>query len=388
MAAVQPVSKGKLKINTKPVTAYLAVAVIAVIFLIFFERKFGVCFIAALLFAPIASFVILSIQASKISLNIALSHDMVSKGESINMTLKIENTSLLPLPFLHVGLSNRWNLVMLDGDFYIVSVSKFKPCELGINYKAQIWGSASLGVNYLAAYDYLGMFKIEYNPYALPLRAISIRPAIHESKKNDLLSFMCSELTCDEKEDIQSDKKNFLVQPGYKHRPYVIGDPLSRVNWKLSARLDKYMVRENEYLKSQIPNLILDCRGSGKQTQEAALLEERIVEAVLAMLGSMIKQDMSCKVYYFLSNSWHLLMVENEEQIFDLQQSFAKINFNNTNELPDIPKSGMSLVFSCASAETLQNIVGENTHIILPATPSAIYKNLWVVNEAYDFYAL
>ena len=192
-----------------------------------------------------------------------------------------------------------------------------------------------------------------------------------------------------------------MEQPGFEHRAYVPGDPLKRVNWKLSARLDKLMVRENEFLKTQVPVIILDRVGLRHSAppewhKAAALFEERVVEAVLAMLSSMVKQAISCTVYYYFNGAWQTVTVDGADHIMALRSIFSQYAFEQPVEqrVPDaaIGRGGMAAVFTCAFDETLKNAVsdaragGADISVISPETLAANFGPLWLISESYDFY--
>ena len=89
------------------------------------------------------------------------------------------------------------------------------------------------------------------------------------------------------------------VAPGYEHREYVQGDPLKRVNWKLSTKKNKLMVRLDEAVASVQPLIILDLfRRSDATAAEAVLNEEKLIQAVFGLLELMIEQGIACSFAY------------------------------------------------------------------------------------------
>ena len=401
-ALMNKITNGKIEVNKKRAAAYVVIALLGLWFIYFYDRVFSLAFITAMLTAAAASYATTLLSAAEVYAGLELSCSIADKGEEVRMTLTVKSGKRLPIPFFYVNFYNEWLLTGGGTEQYVISVSAAKPGVITKSYKAEIWGTSCLGVSDLAIHDYLGLFKITYSGRCdMPSASVSIRPALRESFRNDYLAYICTKMISEEKEDGHSVKQSFMSQPGYQHRVYVPGDPLKLINWKLSARLDKFMVRESEFLKTRVPVFIIDRAGLRhlaqlESLQEAVVLEERVVEAVLAMLDSMIKQNISCKVYYYSGNAWFALDVENNEHIMALRNTFSHYVFDSFSGLR-LPagvtaESGMIAVFTCALDGTLLSEISAyadssaSVDVICPAGSYEDYDDLWYVNEAYDFF--
>ena len=394
----------KIIINGGRTAIYLLIAVITIIFLYYYERQFSLAFVVAMMLALIASTAAAFIAATSISAGISFTQNTVNKGEDVHLTLRAESSGWLPIGFLYVKFHNEWLLADTENAQHLISLSNKRSGIITKNYKAEIWGTASLGVSEIAVYDYLGLFKIIFTGNRETLAGkVSIRPTVPESQSNDYLAYICNKMVSDEKEDGQSMKHSFMSQPGYEHRPYIPGDPLKLINWKLSARLDKYMIRENEFLTPPVPVIVLDRCGlrqgaSEEWLKDAALLEERIVEAVLAMINSMVRLEIACKVYYYLNNAWQAQTIENINQIMELRQSLSHYVFDNlaAQRIPeDAAAEGSTIaIFTPALDSALQAEIaraeGKNAtiNIICSEFPSNSIPNAWIVDETYNFHTL
>ena len=409
MSIMKQMTNGKVVINVGRTAVFALIALIGVIFLVYYERRFSFAFVAAFVFAVAASSLLAYIPASKISAYMELSHEIINKGEEVLLKLTIINSNPLPISFLFVSFHNEWLLSENEGERYVITVTKNQPGFINKKYRAEIWGTASLGVSSIAIHDFLGLFKVAYND-CLPLLTgnVSIRPAIHESQKNDYIAYLCNKIVCDEKEDGSNIRQSFLAQPGYEHRPYVPGDPLKRINWKLSARLDRYMIRENEYLIAPVPIIVLDCCGirqgsTNEWLKDAALLEERVIEGVLSMADSMLRQNLSCNVFFYYNDAWQSLLIEDKNQIMVLRQMFSKYIFADSaaERIPgEVFVNGSTIaLFTPAMDGTLRGEVlkaassGAVIDVICPMPPMAETSeqnllNSWLVDEAYSFYAI
>ena len=397
------ITNGKIEVNKRRAAVYVVIALLGLWFIYFYDRVFSFAFITALLTAAIASCAATLFSAAEVIAGVELSCGIADKGEEVRMTLTVKSGRRIPIPFFYVNFYNGWLLTGDGAEQYVISVSAARPGVIEKSYRADIWGTSSLGVRDLAIHDYLGLFKITYGGRCeMPAASVSIRPALRESLRNDYLAYICTKMISEEKEDGHSVKQSFISQPGYQHRAYVPGDPLKLVNWKLSARLDRFMVRESEFLKTQVPVFILDRAGlrhlaQPESMKEAALLEERVVEAVLSMLDSMVKQNICCKVHYYSGNAWSVLYVEDHGNITALRQAFSHYVFAGFAG-PRLPagaaaQGGMIAVFTCALDDALLSEIsasadsGASVDVISPVgSDTKGYDDLWYVNEACEFF--
>jgi len=388
----------------KRLLSYITLLLITFVYAYSYNRKFGATLVSVLTVAPVVSFIMLRKATSDVHIDIALSQNTVHKGENVEFKITFTNSSVFPVPFLFLKI-NCGHMSGLNGDKYVVTLSKSAPAVLEKHCRAEIWGMAPIGVSEMYARDYLGLFKtaIKFNE-GESYKIVNVRPALHESLKNDLLMLICNEITVDDKEDETSDKMGFLSQPGYTHRPYAPPDALNRINWKLFAKLDKYMVRENEYIKNQSPVIVLDyvglCdAGLREQPMAAIFLEERMVEAVLAMLLSMVRQNISCNTYYRYKGVWQEMIICDEDDIAALQDEFSTYQFGamfdeNMIDFPRLPENltdgGRVMLFTCSPDEILYTQTdGRGIVAVCPDTINVYYgyNDVWFVNDAYDFYS-
>jgi hypothetical protein len=89
------------------------------------------------------------------------------------------------------------------------------------------------------------------------------------------------------------------TSPGYEHREYEHGDPLKRINWKLSSKKAKLMVRLDEAAASVQPFLVLDLfRRSHIPTENAVRGEEQLLRSAFGLLNLLVRQGIACNFVY------------------------------------------------------------------------------------------
>jgi uncharacterized protein (DUF58 family) len=110
-----------------------------------------------------------------------------------------------------------------------------------------------------SAFPVVGKFRASHSVFEKNYIQTKIFPAIPMlSSHSEFVRTLEESSAFDDNE--QSREVAFAVTgfPGYEHRDYVPGDPLKRVNWKLSAKRDRLLVRKPEAFAGGDQVLILD----------------------------------------------------------------------------------------------------------------------------------
>ena len=159
----------------------------------------------------------------------------VIQGEDFTLTVRLRNRSRLPIPALVVLLNaaDEWGggqitlrcAAMLGGK---------ESAEQRITLNAGKSGVWSIAVRGITLRDHLGVFTAAC-PAAVQSQSICVLPAAAAGKAK-------AETAPDEDGD-EADTRAALGG-SYELREYRDGDTIKQVHWKLSAKLDRLMVRE------------------------------------------------------------------------------------------------------------------------------------------------
>ena len=393
------------KFNAHAAAAFALTFAVIYTYAYMYNRAFGLSFLTALVLVPLGSFLTTLAAAGKTEFKISVNKHEFIKGENAEITLLISNKSLLPLPFCFVSFDECFGFCDFGQNEYTVSVTPKKTAVIKKNLRAAVWGAYKIAPARVWARDYLGFINVSFGARDELCQTVSVCPAVYEPQKNDLALYICGEIMADDKNDDQdeSDKTSFLSQPGYTYRPYAPPDPLNRVNWKLLAKLDKLMVREDEYIKNENPVLVIDRAGAvsnepdGADKKNAALFNERVIEAALAHLTSLLKEAVFCDVYYYRDCAWRRVHVESEEHVYALSFELAHFSFKTPqlcpNRLPENLQESGALMFFTPNpfdAQALFEAAGarRKTTLVCPDELAVLTDGIWAVNKSYDFYAV
>lgn len=389
----------------KAFLGYLVTIIFAFLFTLFFDGRTGVVFLSVLIIAPIISISMTLCAKKRISFNIESSASVIKKGNIVSFVTAFKKRGVIPAPFIKMKLTNDYNFNTPEINTFIISLSSKNIEVIKQDYTAKIWGIAYIQIEEIVITDFLGL--IHFNIYKeLGLKTHSkrfeISPNIPEiSANNELLCNMCDAVAYEDNEETKENSQSSSGFPGYEHKKYVVGDPIKKINWKLSSKKDELLVRLDEAFATSKQNIVVDFfKNNSLENLVEILNEEKIIESVLSMLMNIVNLGLECNVYFFLDNKWQHCLVETKLDIYAMQYNFSKYSFQNkNNKIARIPIDIMNenesfstlMVFSSCFDSNLENELylcsknGINTQVIVGKIPSNLSDNIWLVNNNFEF---
>lgn len=330
------------------ITGYLAAIAVSVAFALYMSASVGWTFVYFFVSAPLFS---LAVTAALklygcISVKVECDKTMVYKGEEIKVRISASNKSILPVPALIVELikpvgmklckisdgangSNCSNCSNFsDKDLKGIAALSIMPKGTTVfeaTYRAEMWGSCTLGVTKSRLQDFMRFFTFKISDGIFT--RISVFPNIPDVPSDmPLIRAVTNEirLCSDSEETTETDAAMpFAGMPGYTHREYQPGDPIKRINWKLSSKRDIYMVRLDDEIETMEQTILLDCVGSN------AAENERAVEGTIAVAYSLLRLGFKSNVWFRTKNGYADIEISDYGNIVELQTALASYVFEN-----------------------------------------------------------
>ena len=177
---------------------------------------------------------------------IAFSSSSCQKGEEVSLQLQVRNPFLFPCPMVRIRMYYQNQLggrtSPLQKEEFRFALGPFRTVHLQRKVSSDFAGRITARIRRVRVCDFLGIFSLpvwhrkrskwEGELYILPNQAIS-SPSLSRAIQEDAEPIAYS-----------------TVRPGddpteiFQLREYQEGDSLRRIHWKLSDRLDKWMVKE------------------------------------------------------------------------------------------------------------------------------------------------
>ena len=291
----------KLGDSIKTVVALAAVAFLLYIFTFYIDGEMGMILIAFMVFAPLISLFFALYARKRIKVSVDCD-GYVKKGSSLDVRITVEKTGRFPLGI--VELIPACSDVLDIGDkTYRLSLIQADKKSFTVRAQALIGGNGEIFIKTAYSCGFLGLMRVEIASELPPPISVGVIPEIPQLKVSSQLFRNVADIVLTSDDDEDNDTAMMFTAntaPGYEHREYVHGDPLKRINWKLSSKKNKLMVRLDEAVASVQPMIVLDLyRSSTADTQQALLAEEQIIRSAFGFISLLVRQGIASTFVYY-----------------------------------------------------------------------------------------
>ncbi len=332
----------------KTIFGLLMMAGMAYVFTHYLDADIGVVVCAFLILAPLISAVLAKLASNQIHAEFK-TPDYLTKGRHFQADVTFYSKSKLPIPFVRLELKPDLNFVQDDSRTVQSAMIFDEPVHLEIGMTAKYAGCGYISVDTLTVSDYLGLFTFPVRNIPDSMK-IGVIPAIPSLTGAGVMLHTVSDavLTMDEEEEETSASFTSQTTPGYIHRDYIPGDNLKRINWKLSAKRNRLMVRMDESASAVRPALVFDFHTEGDE--DTLKRRETLMEGALGFLSLLVKQGVPCSLRYASEGTWKCLILENEDAVESAAVELATADFRNDGNRIDLSvmseRAGAYLVYS------------------------------------------
>lgn len=369
---------------------YGGIVLLTFIFTYIFEIKENFLILYMLILAPIIDFLLFTYYKSKVTINTLTTDDCLEKGQDFTCIVEIVNEGILPIVFLDYEFS-------FNGKFYCnynprerISISPKKTITREFHLDAIHRGEGQVQLDDVELKSVMGLFskKLDFNHVT---STITITPALVEVEGVDKLI----ECTMSMIDDDETSNNMFIGEPGYEFKEYSPGEPLNRVNWKLSSKIGKLMIRKSVTDIKRKKIMIIDpvIVNPAKFEDYGDLL----IEGMIGTVKEFYNADYTIDIYHVESKGWGIFKFENIDSIPNLQQKFSSYNFkegryldNRFNTLNNMLEEDCDyIIFTTNKDMELEKIVlsieseGNSAHVITN-NKEKIFDTEFLLNEDYS----
>ena len=343
------------------------------------------------------SLAMLGISILSISVSLGISSTVVNKGDSFVVKLGLAKKFILPSCFVRVTLSATPNITgEVEVMTYELISAGLHGENLEIPLKAELCGLGEVSIEKIELRDYLGLFKKKMKK--LPESSkVKIIPHIPDTgSQNEVLRSVSQNISFDDSDEESDETSSALTGvPGYEHREYIPGDPLKRVNWKLSSKKDQLMVRLDEKVTSSSQIFRLDIPKSPAPDYLSYKMMDISIEGSLAMLSMLIRSGFESEYNYLIDGKWEMAEISDEVSLVQLQESLAGISpYPSELREPDhdINEKAKSMICFTACTGAMVKEIAELTErfdgllvVVKESGIAAIRNDMWTVSHEFEF---
>lgn len=307
---------------------------------LFINMDFALVFLGMYLAAPILSIFGAFVVVRKLEVSIDIHKTILLKGEKGKVSVTVTNHSLPPVLGLEVILTGEKHIQYVGKDRYHLSIGGRQSLSYDKEYQAVMWGECCLKAAYVTITDLFGFISFQeiVADDEKVKKTIKIVPDIPDVLIEDENIWNCFRTTDDSKDEKVTretiDQRSSM--PGYEYREYQPGDPIKRINWKLSERKGNYMLRLDDYAMYAPPVFILDAyvdADAWPEIQRSQIIykEQRVLEGMLGMIKEFIENGSGCELQCWLDGEIQQLSLNTMEDLGSLQWKMSRFQFEHNS---------------------------------------------------------
>lgn len=380
----------------KSLFGYLFCIGIAVLMAVMIDGKGGVLIAVILMTALIVSTFLKYYLRRKMTVSIECKHSLFSKGDRIDVKVRVDKHTRFPSPLLELELEASDQLLPIGetGARFAIAPNRDHK-TITISFKAAYSGLSEIRLKRFELFDFLGLFNnsLVGSTEVAPI-VFGIMPNVPDTGTQiDVIRTAADNTGFDDSDDETSETAlGSTGMPGYEHRAYIPGDPLKKINWKMSSKRNIYMVRLDEKLSVTSQIFILDTPEPAERSVVSSHRRDIIIEGMLAMLSMLAMQGFETEVYYYLGG-WQQAPIKAAGDVYLLAEKLAGLSSSDASErLPhDALKKGFALCFTDIS-EADTTLVSDLFSV--PGLAFVVYDgsgidtsrgDVWTCSDDYEF---
>lgn len=209
--------------------------VFAVIFALFIDAKIGGVLLYAIILMSLASYIFLRFSYNHFTVSLKGGSGLVECGKTVEYEVVLEKKGFCFIPFIELSVNSGETVRICTSLLFRKSV------VLKGTFVAQHSGLCDVVIEDIFAWDFIRYkyFTIESDK----ISQIAVYPKMIDYTGPEVMPNMLPF----EGEEVEEGRTVLCGGvPGYDHREYAYGDSLRRINYKLSAKRGKLMVRMDE----------------------------------------------------------------------------------------------------------------------------------------------
>lgn len=302
---------------------YLLLLVMSYVFAYLFNLNENYILLYMLLLVPIADFIYFILVKNKCEVQIISEKEVITRGEENKYSLIIENKGNITIPFVDysVNINNKFSSNKTISKRVAVDSSKSFINTFFLT--SEHIGLANIIVPQIGVSSIFGFFDKRYQINK------EIDTTILPDYKEISNIYQALEIGGGLDLEDEVNRSAFQGEPGYEYKDYIEGDPLNRVNWKLSSKQNKLMIRKSISGSKLTKSILLDY--GVEDNKEMLDSIDLITETYLSLVLALVKREYEVEVI-LKNEAYKEVYMENEQDVEEMRIELGKYKFSTNNE--------------------------------------------------------
>lgn len=302
---------------------YLLLLVMSYVFAYLFNLNENYILLYMLLLVPIADFIYFILVKNKCEVQIISEKEVITRGEENKYSLIIENKGNITIPFVDYSMNINNKFSSNKTISKRVAVDSSKSFINTFFLTSEHIGLANIIVPQISVSSIFGFFDKRYQINK------EINTTILPDYKEISNVYQALEIGGGLDLEDEVNRSAFQGEPGYEYKDYIEGDPLNRVNWKLSSKQNKLMIRKSISGSKLTKSILLDY--GVEDNKEMLDSIDLITETYLSLVLALVKREYEVEVI-LKNEAYKEVYMENEQDVEEMRIEVGKYKFSTNNE--------------------------------------------------------
>lgn len=302
---------------------YLLLLVMSYVFAYLFNLNENYILLYMLLLVPIADFIYFILVKNKCEVQIISEKEVITRGEENKYSLIIENKGNITIPFVDYSMNINNKFSSNKTISKRVAVDSSKSFINTFFLTSEHIGLANIIVPQIGVSSIFGFFDKRYQINK------EINTTILPDYKEISNIYQALEIGGGLDLEDEVNRSAFQGEPGYEYKDYIEGDPLNRVNWKLSSKQNKLMIRKSISGSKLTKSILLDY--GVEDNKEMLDSIDLITETYLSLVLALVKREYEVEVI-LKNEAYKEVYMENEQDVEEMRIELGKYKFSTNNE--------------------------------------------------------
>lgn len=302
---------------------YLLLLVMSYVFAYLFNLNENYILLYMLLLVPIADFIYFILVKNKCEVQIISEKEVITRGEENKYSLIIENKGNITIPFVDYSMNINNKFSSNKTISKRVAVDSSKSFINTFFLTSEHIGLANIIVPQISVSSIFGFFDKRYQINK------EINTTILPDYKEISNVYQALEIGGGLDLEDEVNRSAFQGEPGYEYKDYIEGDPLNRVNWKLSSKQNKLMIRKSISGSKLTKSILLDY--GVEDNKEMLDSIDLITETYLSLVLALVKREYEVEVI-LKNEAYKEVYMENEQDVEEMRIELGKYKFSTNNE--------------------------------------------------------
>ena len=370
------------------IVTYFALLLLGFCFSYVFEVKEAYMIFYLILLTPLMDLLTILLSKNSLEVNILVDNNYIYKNNMVFAKIEFNNKSRIPIARVKYSILLDEKFGILDKDIKgEVSIAGSSNTYKELIVKPKHIGVATIIVKDIKIEGIFGLFNKIYNDEIK--ETVKVLPSVVDVDDVDII---IGEGDTGEIE-IENDYMRTVGEPGYEYREYIPSDPLNKVNWKLSSKMNNLIIRKNEASARSKKIIIIDSKI--EDIEDKLTVIDLLLEGAIGICNEIMRLEYDASFVYKRNNIWNEKIIEDDNSIEEIRRILADIYFtkdNNRFNGVDMIDYGeyddVIIISACRDRELLKVIdsVGYscNKVYLISNNKRKVIKEQFYLNEGYS----